>query len=48
MESTQATMDVLNLFLSHFSAIAPAATREDVSRALALPPPLDERTPYFF
>lgn len=41
-------MELLNLVFNHFSAMAPAHTRPIVSRALARPPPLAERMPYFF
>ncbi len=37
---TQATISTPYFSLSHFSAMAPAATRPIVSRALARPPPL--------
>mmetsp|Transcript_6980 Transcript_6980/g.15954 ORF Transcript_6980/g.15954 Transcript_6980/m.15954 type:complete len:312 (+) Transcript_6980:265-1200(+) len=46
-ELTHDTSSVLYLSFSHFSAIAPAATRPMVSRALARPPPLAARKPYF-
>ena len=39
--------DATHFIESHFSAIAPAATRPMVSRALERPPPLDDRKPYF-
>mmetsp|Transcript_8412 Transcript_8412/g.20939 ORF Transcript_8412/g.20939 Transcript_8412/m.20939 type:complete len:237 (+) Transcript_8412:397-1107(+) len=44
---THDTISVLYFSLSHFSAMAPAATLPMVSRALALPPPLAALKPYF-
>lgn len=45
-ELTHATICTPYRSSNHFSAIAPAATRPMVSRALARPPPELARTPY--
>ncbi len=45
--STQATISTPWARPSHCSTRAPAATRPMVSRALARPPPLAARMPYF-
>ena len=46
IELTQQLIDVPYVSPSHFSAIAPAATRPIVSRAEERPPPEEARVPY--
>ena len=47
IDDTQHTTSQPYVSRSHFSAIAPAATRPIVSRALERPPPDEARVPYF-
>ena len=47
-EETKATISTPQASDKYFSAIAPAATRPIVSRALLRPPPLDALIPYLW